>query len=100
MLSERDRRDLADIERRLCGDDPELDRAFQRVGVRRWPYTVAIVVLAVLSVGLIVVNVIGPGLLLGLFAVGAYFLRRWRTRPIELDHRDRQDHDTTFGDMP
>jgi hypothetical protein len=66
VLSERERRDLAEIEQRLCGDDPALERAFrrrafrrgvvQRRAVRRWPYYVMIVLLVLMAVGFVLLG--------------------------------------------
>ena len=76
MLSERERRDLAEIEQRLCGDNPALERAFrrrafrrgavqqrtvrrgpvQRRAVRRWPYYAMIVLLVLMAVGFVLLG--------------------------------------------
>lgn len=55
MLSERDRQALADIEARICADDPELAKAFEGTGRAarrspRWRYTAAVAVSALLLV--------------------------------------------------
>jgi protein-S-isoprenylcysteine O-methyltransferase Ste14 len=76
VLSERERRDLAEIEQRLCGDDPALERAFRRRAfrrravprravrrravprraVRRWPYYAMIVLLVLMAVGFVLLG--------------------------------------------
>jgi hypothetical protein len=67
VLSERDRRVLADIERRICAEDPDLARRLvdgvpRRERVRGWPgMFVVLAVLAVLAVGLLLVLLVAVG---------------------------------------
>lgn len=86
MLSERDRRALTDIERRLCADDPALARAFHRTdatdagtGRRRSRVTVLLVVLGVL-IGLPMLLLLPLSVTLMVCGLGAVTaaLVRWR----------------------
>ncbi|WP_028921972.1 DUF3040 domain-containing protein [Pseudonocardia acaciae] len=83
MLSERERRVLRDIERRISTEDRRFAEAMRRpLPGRSWMrrvYDVTIVVaaaLAVLCLALAPVGAFGAGLVAAGLAVGAFYLRR------------------------
>jgi hypothetical protein len=78
-LDDAERSVLAETERSLADDDPELERRFRDWSPRRSVGRIAIVVAAlVLMVGLFWLGLPGQALVLLLLAVAALFATGWR----------------------
>ncbi|SFQ53798.1 Protein of unknown function [Amycolatopsis arida] len=89
MLSESERRSLAEIEQWIRAEDPELDRRFtEQLGRRRWPYGSALVGAALLLLTGLVLGI--PLMsLAGFVLTAASGAALWLTQ-----HVDAPDDDT------
>jgi hypothetical protein len=79
MLSEAERRSLAEIEQRLLAEEPRLARTMSRP-VRPWLFYSLLLVFGGLTVLLTVIGALGPAFQCLLVTAGALVLRRYPIR--------------------